>query len=272
LKVSYAAGLTGLAERVPVGELLTHPRGVFLHWPIWDAELAQGKIDELVRLGVTHLVFEGPHTVETVPVLGKGNTSVVVKAETAEGAVAAKIRRSDADRTSFDEEARLLRAANAVGIGPKLVAWGRGVFLMELIEGPYLSDWINGLTTSDAGVLRGVFRGLVDQARRLDLAGLDHGELVRLRRHTMMRGLVPVIIDFESASTSRRVANVTTVVQSLFLNTKASLVVERIMGLPERERLLSALREYRREMSEENYSALLRAAGLEKDFTTADTP
>ena len=108
---------------------------------------------------------------------------------------------------------------------------------MELIEGPYLSDLINGLTTSDAGVLRGIFRSLVGQARRLDLAGLDHGELVRLRRHTMMRGLEPVIIDFESASTSRRVANVTTVVQSLFLNTKASLVVERIMGLPDRERL-----------------------------------
>jgi hypothetical protein len=87
----------------------------------------------------------------------------------------------------------------------------------------------------------------------------------------MMRGLEPVIIDFESASTSRRVANVTTVIQSLFLNTKASLDVERIMGLPGRVALLSALREYRRDMSESNYSALLRASGLEKDFTPSST-
>lgn len=108
---------------------------------------------------------------------------------------------------------------------------------------------------------------MIDQTRRLDLAGLDHGELVRLRRHTLMRGFEPVIIDFESASTARRVSNVTTVVQSLFLNTQASLVVERIMGLPDRETLLSALREYRRDMSDAKYSALIRAAGLEKDFT-----
>jgi putative serine/threonine protein kinase len=247
---------------------MTHPRGVFLHWPIWDADKAQAKLDELIWLGVTHVIFEGPHTVETVPVLGKGNTSIVLKAVTGDGMVAAKIRRSDADRDSFDDEARLLGTANSVGIGPRLIAWGRGVLLMELIEGAYLSEWIKRLALPDAGVLRGVFRQLADQARRLDEAGLDHGELVRLRRHTMMRGLEPVIIDFESSSTSRRVANVTTVIQSLFLNTKASIDVERIMGLPEREVLLSALREYRRDMSDGNYVALLRAAGLEKDFTT----
>jgi predicted Ser/Thr protein kinase len=84
-----------------------------------------------------------------------------------------------------------------------------------------------------------------------------------------MRGFEPVIIDFESASTARRVSNVTTVVQSLFLNTQASLVVERIMGLPDRETLLSALRLYRREMSDFNYMALLGAALLEKDFTAS---
>lgn len=88
----------------------------------------------------------------------------------------------------------------------------------------------------------------------------------------MMRGFEPVIIDFESAGTARRVANVTTVIQSLFLNTQASLVVERIMGLPEREGLLAALRKYRKERSDENYAALLRAAGLEKDFTPSDAP
>jgi len=260
-----------LAERVPVGELLTHPRGVFLHWPIWDADAAQRKLDELVALGVTHVVFEGPHTVETVPILGKGNTSIVLKAVTRDGVVAAKIRRSDGERESFDEEARLLGMANNVGIGPRLVAWGRSVLLMELIEGPYLSEWIKGLRQGDAGILRGVFRQLVDQARRLDQAGLDHGELVRLRRHTMMRGLEPVIIDFESAGTSRRVANVTTVIQSLFMNTKASIDVERIMGLPERDGLLLALREYRRDKSDTNYAALLHASGLEKDFTPAGT-
>jgi putative serine/threonine protein kinase len=258
-----------LGERVSLDQLLTHPRGVFIHWPKWDAEVADEKIEELKGMGVEHIVFEGPHRVETIPVLGKGNTSIVLKAVTRNGICAAKLRRSDADREGFNEEARLLRVANKVGVGPRVIAWGQGVLLMELVEGPYLSDWIKKLTPSDAGVLRCVFRQLIDQARSLDEAGLDHGELVRLKRHTMMRGLKPVIIDFESASTARRVANVTTVIQSLFLNTQASLVVERIMGLPEREGLLRVLRNYRREMSGVNYEALLRAAGLEKDFSTS---
>jgi putative serine/threonine protein kinase len=249
--------------------LLTHPRGYLIHFPRWDARAAEVKIEELRTLGVESIIFEGPHRVETVPVLGKGNTSMVLKAITRDGVYAAKIRRSDADRTSFDDEARLLKAANDLGIGPKLISWGKGVLLMELIEGPYLSDWIKKLCPGDAGILRGVFRRLIDQTRRLDMAGLDHGELVRLRRHTLMRGFEPVIIDFESASTARRVSNVTTVVQSLFLNTQASLVVERIMGLPDRETLLSALRLYRREMSDFNYMALLGAALLEKDFTAS---
>ncbi len=256
-----------MSERVTVDELMTHPRGYLIHFPDWDAKKAEEKIMELKELGVEALVFEGRHTVETIHVLGKGNTSVVFKAITREGACAAKIRRSDADRTSFDEEARLLKAANDVGVGPKLIAWRRSVFLMELVEGPYLSDWIKRLGPDDAGVLHGVFRALVDQTRRLDVARIDHGELVRLRRHTLMRGFDPVIIDFESASTSRRVANVTTVIQSLFLNTLTSLVVERIMGLPERDGLLAALREYRRDMSDDNYAMLLCVSGLENSIT-----
>jgi putative serine/threonine protein kinase len=139
---------------------------------------------------------------------------------------------------------------------------------MELIVGPYLSVWVRGLSPADAVTLRGVLRKLVLQARRMDEAGLDHGELVRLRRHTILRGLEPVIIDFETASTSRRVANVTTVMQSLFLNTIASGVIGGIMGLPDREELLGALRAYRREMSDLRLSTLLRVAGLEKDFTS----
>ncbi len=260
-----------MSERVPLDQLLTHPCGYLIHWPIWDAGAAEAKIEELKSMGVEALVFEGPHIIETIPVLGKGNTSIVFKALRRDGAYAVKIRRSDADRVGFAEEARLLKAANDAGVGPRLVAWGKEALVMELIEGPYLSDWIKRLSPADARVLRGVFHQLVDQARKLDEAGLDHGELVRLRRHIMMRGFEPVIIDFESASTGRRVANVTTVIQSLFLNTKASLVVERLIGLPDREALLAALREYRREMNAVNYRALLLAAGLEKDFTPSPT-
>lgn len=257
-----------MGESVPLEALLTHPNGFLICWPRWDAEAAEDRIEDLCKLGVEALVFEGPHMVETIPVLGKGNTSLVLKAETRDGLRAAKIRRTDADRTGFDEEARLLRVANAAGVGPRLISWGRYTLLMEFIDGPYLSEWIRGLSSGEAKSLRTVIRSLVLQTRRLDGTGLDHGELVRLRRHVMLRGVEPVIIDFESASTERRVANVTTILQSLFLNSNASRMIGAIIGLPKRETLLSALRTYRRDMSEASFAELLSVAGLEKDFTS----
>jgi putative serine/threonine protein kinase len=261
-----------LGESVPLEALLTHPHGILICWPRWDVEAAEEKVEELSRLGVEAVVFEGPHVVETIPVLGKGNTSLVLKVETRDGFCAAKVRRTDADRTGFDEEARLLRVANAVGVGPKLISWGRFILLMEFIDGPYLSDWIRGLASGEAESLRAVIRNLVLQARRLDEAGLDHGELVRLRRHVILRGVEPVIIDFESASTGRRVANVTTILQSLFLNSSASRTIGAVIGLPDSEILLDALRTYRKDMSVVSFEELLRVAGLEKDFTFQTLP
>ncbi|MGD0804277.1 MAG: serine/threonine protein kinase [Candidatus Bathyarchaeia archaeon] len=261
-----------MADRIPLRDLLTHPKGVLICWPIWDAETAERRIEELGRLGVRAIIFEGPHVVETIPVIGKGNTSIVLKAVTNEGLCAAKIRRTDADRVDFEEEGRLLGVANSIGIGPKVYRWGRWSLLMELIEGPYLSEWVRGLGLGDAKILTCVIRELVKQARKMDEAGLDHGELVRLRRHTMIRGFEPVIIDFESASTSRRVANVTTVIQSLFLNNTASTIIGSVMGLPNRDELLEALRAYKRDMSEGNFCSLLRVAGLGKDFRILTEP
>ena len=256
-----------MGERVPLETLLTHPSGFLICWPRWDAEAAEERIEELSRLGVESVVFEGPHMVETVPVLGKGNTSLVLKVWMRGEFCVAKVRRTDADRTGFDDEARLLRVANAVGVGPGLISWGRFTLLMEFIDGPYLSGWIRGLSSENAESLKAVLRSLVLQTRRLDETGLDHGELVRLRRHIILRGGEPVIIDFESASTGRRVANVTTVLQSLFLNSTASKTIGAVIGLPDRENLLAALRTYRKNMSEASFKALLFTAGLEKDFT-----
>ena len=257
-----------MGERVPLEALLTHPHGLLICWPTWEVKAAEMRVEELGMLGVEAIIFEGPHRVETIPVLGKGNTSLVLKVETSSGFCAAKVRRTDADRTSFDEEARLLRVANAVWVGPRLISWGRFTLLMEFIEGFYLSEWIRGLASGEAKSLRAVIRSLVLQSRRLDGAGLDHGELVRLRRHVMLRGGEPVIIDFESASTGRRVANVTTVLQSLFLNSNASRTIGAVIGLPDREILLGSLRRYSKEMSASSFEELLRVAGLEKDFTS----
>ena len=251
-----------MSERVSLDNLIDSRITRLLHWPEGHIEVVAERVEELKELGVSALILTGRHRLADMRVLGKGHTGIVVAAETLSGLLALKAMRSDSDRASMEEEARLLSAANLVGVGPKLIAWSSNFLLMELVEGGYLSDWIRGITPNKGDDLRRVLRSVVDQARRLDEAGIDHGELVRLHRHVILRCEVPIIIDFESASTKRRPANVTTVIQSFFLNTKVSDVIGGLIGLPGREALLESLRVYRRKPSKESYDALLTVAGL----------
>jgi putative serine/threonine protein kinase len=159
------------------------------------------------------------------------------------------------------EEAELLRAANAAGVGPRLYAHSRDFLVMELLEGPYFGDWARAYM-GDAEGFRDAVRELLRQVRSLDAAGLDHGELTRIRRHFIVTGGGPRVIDFESASIVRRPQNVTSTVQSMFLSPGFSRVMERWFPGVEREELLSALKDYKRRMSDEAFSVVLAALGL----------
>ena len=251
-----------MSERVSLDALYSHKASRFICWPEPSTDLIAERMEELRLLGVKAIFLTGRHTIEGIPVLGKGHTGLVLEAETRDGNLALKARRMDADRPSMEEEARLLKLANHVGVGPEIIKWSRNFLLMELISGVYLRDWIRELRAKETKDLKKVLRAVVDQARRLDEAGVDHGELVRLRRHIMLRRGKPVFIDFESASTLRRPANVTTVIQSFFLNSKISSIIDGQMGLPDRIKLLDKLHAYKREMNLECYTSLLEAAQL----------
>lgn len=251
-----------MSETISIGSLHGSKAFRLLSWPSFDEAIAEERLRDLRLLGVDAILLGGPHLVGSFRILGKGHVGIVVAAKMGEVRAALKVRRTDADRATLRDEAELLGLANSVRVGPELLGCTDDLLLMELIEGVYLGDWLEGLTPSDGGPLRDVLGSLLGDARRLDEVGLDHGELVRVRRHIIVSGGVPRIIDFESASTGRRAANVTTVVQSLFLNQATSAKLGRLMRLPEREGLLAALRRYKAEMSDSGFGELLRLLGL----------
>jgi len=251
-----------LSEAIPIGSLHGSRAFRLLSWPSFDEALAEERLRDLRLLGVDAILLGGPHLVGSLRILGKGHVGIVVAAKMGETRAALKVLRTDADRATLRVEAELLGLANSVRVGPELLGCTDDLLLMELIEGVYLGDWLEGLAPADCGQLRDVLGRLLGDARRLDEVGLDHGELVRVRRHIIVSGGVPRIIDFESASTGRRAANVTTVVQSLFLNQATSARLGRLMRLPEREGLLAALRRYKAEMSDCSFVELLRVLRL----------
>ncbi|MEE8355239.1 MAG: serine/threonine protein kinase, partial [Candidatus Bathyarchaeia archaeon] len=157
---------------------------------------------ELEEMGVSALILKGRHAINGVPIMGKGHVGIAMAALLGGEEVAVKLRRADADRASMEAEGEYLRLANGASVGPRLLGVSREVLAMELVEGSYLVDWVRGLGPEDVGRLRGVLLDLMEQARRLDEAGLDHGELSSARRHVIVSGGVAMIVDFESASVS----------------------------------------------------------------------
>lgn len=161
----------------------------------------------------------GPVAWGEARILGKGNNSVVLLCQDARGRrLACKIRRGDAQRPTLLDEAFYLSLANQVSVGPRLVAYSRDVIAMEYIEGVSLPSWWSSASRDER---ISVARQLLEQAFALDELGLSHGELSRPGDHVIIRGGRPVIIDFESASLSRRSRNVLQVANML-----------RALGLP----------------------------------------
>ena len=250
-----------MSDYVALGELPGSDVGSFICWPVYDEEAASDRLRQLVGLGVEAVALGGRHSVLERRVLGKGHVGVVLRCMWRGLEAALKARRTDADRPSMMEEAELLRAANAAGVGPRLYAHSRDFLVMELLEGPYFGDWAR-LYEGEAEGFRGAVRELLRQVRSLDAAGLDHGELTRVYRHFIVTNCGPRIIDFESASLSRRVQNVTSTVQSMFLRGGFRQVVERWFPGLDREALLAALKSYKGSPSEDAFRGVLSALGL----------
>ena len=251
-----------MTETIPVDGLIGSRADFLLSYPTYDDAVAVERLSELLDLGVTAIELRGPHMIEGVHVLGKGHVGVVLVALMGGRSVALKVKRADADRETLEREAEYLRLANGVSVGPRLVDVSQNFLLMELIEGKYLVDWVEGLNPGDTKKLHRVIWDLLDKAHRLDVAGLDHGELSSAHRHVMVAGGVPRIIDFESASTIRRCSNVTSITQYVFFNRRMRERVSRVMGLPERGALLEALAAYKSGPSGEKLGALKSVLGL----------
>jgi putative serine/threonine protein kinase len=226
-----------------------------------DPEVSS-RIKELYTLGVDALLLRGRTNLAGVPVLGKGHVGVVVAAMHRGREVALKIRRVDADRGTMRREAEMLRKANSLSVGPRLLGCSDNFLLMELVEGKNLQEWLR--ETGGAEETRLVLRELLQQCRRLDEGSIDHGELSRAHRHVVVTASGQAhIIDFETASTLRRPSNVTSIAHYLFFHRENSEAVQRILGEIGLERLQLKLGRYKKEPTEENFKEILEHLRLE---------
>jgi putative serine/threonine protein kinase len=249
---------------VPISKLVREPYSLILGYPKATKGELTKRHSELKKLGVTAVSFQGETILNNIHVLGKGYVGVVVLSKLHKKDVALKIRRVDSSRSEMKSEAKLLKLANKVNVGPKLVDSSKNFIIMEYLEGQKITDWVRELKgRSSAAKLKSVVRQVLEDCHTLDTIHLDHGELSYIHKHVIV-GKSPCIIDFESGSTNRRTSNVTSATQSIFIGSVLSSIVKNIIKIPNKKKLIDPLKKYKHDQSRENFDEILKMLGLDK--------
>ncbi len=254
------------AAMVRVVSLDSEEAATILSYPRIDDKVARSRAEELKKLGVEAIILEGERRLTPgIPVLGKGFSSVVVKAVLNGQVVVIKVRRLDSRRGSLEREGELLRQAYLVGAAPRPFHVHRDFIIMQFIDGIELGTWIKGLDLYSKEHITTFLRDALERARALDKAGIDHGELSRPLHHVILslnEGRT-YIIDYESSSTARKPRNVTSLASGLMLKPSAYSAKLRALLHINTAEAIEALRAYKRHPTDDSFHALLKALKLE---------
>jgi len=151
------------------------------------------------------------HKLEVKEFIARGHSARIFLVQRGKKKFVAKLERDDSPRKNMlEKEAFYLKLANSVRVGPKLIAYDFHfrVLIMEFSNGETLNAWLKGKRTRKE--VKKFFDELLKQAERLDELGLDHGQLAGRGVNILVskgKNPKPVIIDFEKASTERKVHN-----------------------------------------------------------------
>lgn len=211
----------------PIIEILSYPNNSY--------EITKNRLISLEKMGVCKIFFIGRLKIRKLNILGKGTNSIVLKTMTKRGVSAVKIMRPDSNRDTFYHEVDMLRIANKLNIGPKVMNFTKDIILMEYISGDTISETlmkeIERPGNKGTKNLMQIFRNVFDQCLKLDREGLDHGEINRPDKHIIINNKMEIkILDFESSSINRRVTNVTSIGHFLFIGGPlSSIICERFL-------------------------------------------
>ena len=240
-------------NKEPYKKILVFPEGK-------QAEIEK-RLTELKKLGVTHISFTGPLQIDKCNILGKGYVGMVVLAKKSGKIVALKIRRTDSPRKNMSDEAKLLKIANEINIGPKFIKNSKNFLIMEFIDGEKIIEWAKKSKTKSKELCP-VINNVLRECYLLDNVGLDHGELSTIDKHVIVGKNRNTIIDFESSSTKRVSSNVSAATQAIFIGTGLAKIIRKKIQVPRRDKIIRLVRNYKKLRTQESFDGLLRGLKL----------
>ena len=136
---------------------------------------------------------------------------------------------------------------------------------MDYLRGNTISEGIDELPGKGrATKLKSIIRKTLEDCYNLDKIGLDHGELSNISKHVIISKSKATVIDFESASTKRKVSNVTSATQGIFIGSGISKTIKKIYKIPPKEKMVDVLREYKHDPTRKNFDEILKILKLKK--------
>lgn len=248
---------------LPLDKLSQEPYSTIIGYPKATKKQIKTRIIELKKLGIRDVSFQGQTKIGSLNILGKGYVGVVVLSRIKNKLVAVKIRRTDASRINMVKEAKFLKIANKAGVGPLLIAMSKDFIIMEYLDGKKISEWVNELKSKqDIKLLKSIMQKILEDCYSLDVIGLDHGELSTISKHVVIGKSKTTIIDYESASTQRRVSNVTSATQAICIGSGISKIVRKIYRMPSKNKIIKILRSYKQEQNRQNFEKILEILKL----------
>jgi len=248
---------------LPISKLSNKPYSNILGFPKATKRQVQSRIVELKKIGIKSLAFKGDTLIGTLNVLGKGYVGIVLLAKLHNKKVAVKIRRTDSQRDGMKNEAKLLEIANKAKVGPKIIQSSKNFLVMEYLDGKKIFDWVKELNGKGKTLkLKLTVKKVLEDCYKLDQLGLDHGELSSITKHVIVGKSKTTMIDFESSSMNRRVSNVTSASQAIFIGSGISKMVKKIYKIPPKAKMIKALRAYKNEQTRESFDNVLSVLKL----------
>ena len=229
-------------------------------YPKFNAVNYTTKIKDLFLLDLKFILLEGNTVLYNNNILGKGCEGLVLKVENIKNEIMAlKIKRTDSCRFSMKNEFDFYKLANMYKIGPRVYSYTFDMLLMEFLEGFSIEQWFLK-TKLDSYMIKTVVISILNQCFILDKINLDHGQLNKLYNHIIISpdDLKCTIIDFESASTFRKVSNLTSAFQGLFFKGIISKQIQKFIGYENKKNeFLKLLKIYKRNISKENFDSII---------------
>ena len=154
---------------------------------------------------------------------------------------------------AISDEALWLRKLNIYGIGPKLFYSDDDKVIIEYVKGKRILEFLPNVSTKKALlILKDVFR----QCRLLDKLKISKEEMQNPYKHILVDKKA-VMIDFEKCHYAEKPQNVTQFCQFVMSGNMSRILKPKGI-MPDKDKSIELLKEYKRDYSEKTYRELLK--------------